>query len=321
MTNGTELAVVDQAHQMDPKTLLQVVSGGDCAALSPEQKVMYYRARCEAAGIDYRTVPFQFIKLQGKEVLYALKTCTEQLSAKHTIHVEVIDQRTEGGIRTVTVRAKTKDGRQTDDIGCVSIGQASGDQLANLFMKCMTKAKRRAILSICGLGMLDETELETIPNASAPPAIPLPLRRSEKEALRKAAQAPHPAVVALGPAPEAEVTNGGNVESPEPLVVPDDDPLDNPLDDQGVIRAQVLNVFEKKGGKAPREWTLTGVEYQDLANGGEPRKANTFNTDWNALAKHAKKNDLVVKLTVTPSAKYDGKFDLASFAIEEPVAE
>jgi len=32
-------------------------------------------------------------------------------------------------------------------------------------MKCETKAKRRATLSICGLGMLDESELETIPGA------------------------------------------------------------------------------------------------------------------------------------------------------------
>jgi hypothetical protein len=34
----------------------------------------------------------------------------------------------------------------------------------NALMKAVTKAKRRVTLSICGLGMLDETEVETIPD-------------------------------------------------------------------------------------------------------------------------------------------------------------
>ena len=38
--------------------------------------------------------------------------------------------------------------------------------LANAIMKAETKAKRRVTLSICGLGMLDETELETIKDYS-----------------------------------------------------------------------------------------------------------------------------------------------------------
>jgi hypothetical protein len=36
---------------------------------------------------------------------------------------------------------------------------------ANAAMKCITKAKRRATLSVCGLGLLDETGIETIPAA------------------------------------------------------------------------------------------------------------------------------------------------------------
>jgi hypothetical protein len=43
-------------------------------------------------------------------------------------------------------------------------------------MKAVTKAKRRVTLSICGLGMLDETEVETIPNVQIidPPALEAP---------------------------------------------------------------------------------------------------------------------------------------------------
>ena len=33
----------------------------------------------------------------------------------------------------------------------------------NAKLKAITKAKRRVTLSICGLGFLDETEIETIP--------------------------------------------------------------------------------------------------------------------------------------------------------------
>ncbi len=40
-----------------------------------------------------------------------------------------------------------------------------GEARANAIMKCVTKAKRRVTLSICGLGMLDETEVDSIPTA------------------------------------------------------------------------------------------------------------------------------------------------------------
>lgn len=54
-----------------------VITSGDTSRLSKEQKTQYYKARCDAAGLDARTAPFQFIKLQGREMLYALKGATE----------------------------------------------------------------------------------------------------------------------------------------------------------------------------------------------------------------------------------------------------
>jgi hypothetical protein len=47
----------------------------------------------------------------------------------------------------------------------VTVGHLKGDALANALMKAETKAKRRVTLSIAGLGWLDETELETIPQS------------------------------------------------------------------------------------------------------------------------------------------------------------
>ena len=57
----------------------------------------------------------------------------------------------------------------------MSIGGLKGDALANGLMKAETKAKRRVTLSLCGLGMLDDSEVETIPNAQrVPAALPAP---------------------------------------------------------------------------------------------------------------------------------------------------
>jgi len=156
---------------MDKDLMLNLVSNGDCSKLTPDQKLAYYKARCDAAGLDARTQPFQFVNLGGKMVLYALKAATDQLASKHGVVTEIVSQQTDAGIRTVTVRARTKDGRQTDEIGAVALGQAQGDTLCNLYMKCVTKAKRRAVLSLCGLGMLDEHEIETVPNAKVEPFV------------------------------------------------------------------------------------------------------------------------------------------------------
>lgn len=156
---------MNEIQKIEDKSLLALISNGDTSRLNEQEKLAYYKARCEAAGLDPRCQPFQFIKLQGKEVLYALKACTDQLASKHKVATEILSQSTENGIRTVVVRAKAQDGRQTDEVGCVTVESLKGDMLCNAFMKAITKAKRRAVLSLCGLGMLDETELETIPQA------------------------------------------------------------------------------------------------------------------------------------------------------------
>lgn len=147
---------------VDDSALFSVVTSGDCSKLSQEQKIQYYKSRCDAAGLDVRTAPFQFIRLQGREVLYALKAASDQLASKNGIRIEIVSQATEGGIRTVTVRATAKDGRQTDEVGCVPVAGLAGESLCNAFMKAVTKAKRRAVLSLCGLGMMDETEVASV---------------------------------------------------------------------------------------------------------------------------------------------------------------
>lgn len=169
-------ATAIQQHQgaglasLDDATMANLVAGGDCSRLSPAQKVAYYTARCEAAGLDPRAQPFAFVRLNGKEVLYAQKAATDQLAAKHGVRMTIVSQATEDGIRIVTVRAEAKDGRVTEEIGALPVKGLQGENLSNALMKCVTKAKRRAVLSICGLGMLDETEVESIPHAEPAPS-------------------------------------------------------------------------------------------------------------------------------------------------------
>lgn len=160
---STDITTTNNGHT--GAALEAVIVGGDLAKLTPEQRVEYYLMRCEAAGLDPRTQPFQYITLQGKLTLYASKTATEQLCARRSITTAIVGRDRADDLYIVTCRASA-DGRYTESIGAVSIAGLRGDALANALMKAETKAKRRAVLSLSGLGMLDELEVATIPGAS-----------------------------------------------------------------------------------------------------------------------------------------------------------
>jgi len=135
----------------------------DLSKLTTEQRLSYYKNVCESVGLNHLTQPFEFLNLNGKIRLYAKKDATEQLRKIHGVSLEIISRETVNDVYVVTARATDKHGRKDESIGAVATSGLKGDALANAIMKADTKAKRRVTLSICGLGMLDETELETIP--------------------------------------------------------------------------------------------------------------------------------------------------------------
>lgn len=145
--------------------LFSLIVDGDVSKLSPVQKVEYYSKFCESLGLNPLTKPFDYIKLQGKEVLYAKKDATEQLRKLNGVSVTGMESKQVGDVWITQVSVMDKTGRTDIATGAVTVKNLSGDALANAVMKCETKAKRRATLSICGLGVLDEMELETIPAA------------------------------------------------------------------------------------------------------------------------------------------------------------
>jgi hypothetical protein len=147
------------------KILEQVITKGDLAELSPADRVSYYNTLCQSLGLNPLTRPFEYITLDKKLVLYARKDATEQLRKINGISIWKIENTIEDGCLIVTAYARTPDGREDIDEGIVFIKGKVGDSLANLQMKAITKAKRRVTLSICGLGFLDESEIDSIPGA------------------------------------------------------------------------------------------------------------------------------------------------------------
>lgn len=143
----------------------QVMLKGNLSVLSPQQKIEYYAKTCESLGLNPLTKPFEYITLNGKEVLYATKGCTEQLRQVHGVSIKIVDKQKFDDVYVVTAEASDKNGRYDSATGAVTVAGLKGEALANAMMKAETKAKRRVTLSLCGLNMLDESEVETIPTA------------------------------------------------------------------------------------------------------------------------------------------------------------
>lgn len=156
---------VKTAEPINTSLLEQVVIGGDLAKLTPQERVGYYRDMCASLGLNPLTKPFAYLTLNGKLVLYAQRDCTDQLRRINGISVELVETKTIGGAFTVIARASDKTGRSDAATGAVWTDGLKGEALCNAMMKAETKAKRRATLSICGLGLLDEAEVDSIAGA------------------------------------------------------------------------------------------------------------------------------------------------------------
>lgn len=150
--------------KLSGEVIEKLALSGDVSGLNRDEKIQYYIALCERVGLDSSTQPFKLLKLQGKEVFYCDRGGAQQLSRVHGVSHAVVARETVNDCYVVTARAFTKE-RQSESIGAVPIKGLAGEALCNAMMKGETKAKRRATLDLLGLGMLDETEVGTIPGA------------------------------------------------------------------------------------------------------------------------------------------------------------
>lgn len=148
------------------ESVAKLLIHGDLKPLSEKQRWDYCVSICNRLGIDPMTQPFQLLSLSGKLVLYATKSCTEQLSRKYHLSFHIQEAKRDGDLAICigSVSTPVGNGRSVGATGVVSISGLKGDALANAIMKAETKAFRRATLRMCGLGMLDEVEIEAVPN-------------------------------------------------------------------------------------------------------------------------------------------------------------
>lgn len=168
MSNIVEMK---RTEVLDPAIIESIVLAGDLSKLKPDQKVAYYNYRCQQAGLDPSAKPFDLLNLSGKQVLYANAGATQQLCNIHKLSTQITHRERVDDIYLVSCRVTGADGRISENHGAVSVGGLKGDALANAILKATTKAIRRSVLAHCGLGMLDETEVETIPGARVAPVV------------------------------------------------------------------------------------------------------------------------------------------------------
>lgn len=164
------------AHEGGPSedAVIKLFTSGDLIDLDPKQKAQYLAALCNKLGLNPLSKPFDILYLKdpnGKQraILYANRTASDQLRKIHNIKLELVYEgplKLGDVVRDDVYRVDfdvTLGERTERHVGCVSIGGLQGEALANAIMKCFTKASRRGTLSIVGLGLPDESEVDTIP--------------------------------------------------------------------------------------------------------------------------------------------------------------
>lgn len=183
----TAIQTTDENQSLVPvdvsaAALEAAVGMGDFSRLAPEQRLKYLGALCRSVGLNPLTLPIQIMKIDGKEVLYARAECAAQLRKRDSVSIIIVERWSDHGCYFVRVKGSTPDGRVDEATGAVALvypekvrewrnGQSTwvnhpqagkelgGIDYANAVKKAETQAKRRVALSICGLGLMDESEV------------------------------------------------------------------------------------------------------------------------------------------------------------------
>ena len=114
--------------QTDELTQIEsVLVAGDLARLNDDQRLEYYQRLCESLGLNPLTQPFQYLVLSGKLVLYATKSCTEQLRQLHGVSITGVTSAQVGDVYIVTATAQDRSGRTDCATGAVAIAGLEPD--------------------------------------------------------------------------------------------------------------------------------------------------------------------------------------------------
>jgi hypothetical protein len=143
-----ERADYDVDLRTGAKVIDSIVLRGDLSGLGPAERARFYVQMCEGLGLNPHAQPFAFLRLNGKEILYATRGATDQLAAMHRVTREIIDGPKVidlGGTKLVyaVCKASMPNGRFETATATVPLIDP-----VNVLMKAETKAKRRATLSL-----------------------------------------------------------------------------------------------------------------------------------------------------------------------------
>jgi putative phage-type endonuclease len=173
----TARAKAGATEPLAPKILAALVSGGDLALLTPEERAQYYQSRCTQLGLDPNTTPLRYMRVKEfdpkekkttfRTVLYAGKDAADALRALHKVRVVNATTEVHDDIVVVRVEAALPDGRTDIDVGAAPLADTTGlplapSQRANALMRAFTKAKRRVTLSITGAGLMDASDVDAL---------------------------------------------------------------------------------------------------------------------------------------------------------------
>ena len=165
-------AMADEAQQA---WQVAAAAGKDSRALTAGHRAAALAALCRALHLNPLTNPLIYVTLNGKEVLYVTRQATDQIAARLGLHRETVEGpevRDFAGTKLLYCKVRVTmpgPGGRSE----TAVATLPPADLVNAVMKVETKAKRRATLSMVGLGMMGEDDVEgaggEIPVASDEP--------------------------------------------------------------------------------------------------------------------------------------------------------
>ena len=189
-TPNTAIAMRERYTPDVIEGVTEAVLNGDLKGLPPAVKIEYYNAVCHAVGIDPMARPFEYIPVRGgKEKLYWTAVGAFTLGAQYGASIEDDGGQFDGEAYVVRAIARAPGGRMATNVGRLHIGTLKGQDLEDLKMKAVTKAQRRAFLTLCGVSPAPgiTTDVSSGEIIVQPGTIDIPsLAPSNAQALREA---------------------------------------------------------------------------------------------------------------------------------------
>ena len=169
-TNGDFQKLMEKDVVLD-KGIQDVLTkdAGRCDRLNEEQRADYINYLCGKIGIDPTFRPVDLIKTKNGIKPYLNKGASELIRDIRKISIDDMQIKDVNGMWVATCRVRNAEGRCDTDIGvCLKDGTSASPMNQNdSLMKAVTKAKRRATLSMCGLGAIIEEAHPTEYNGEA----------------------------------------------------------------------------------------------------------------------------------------------------------